>query len=105
MASVLALTGFQYSAVDNIMNFNVLNGEYFWSTGYAYGNIKQSGDEKNRKITINVLNGKIKLNQFVVNEFGKVKFEKLKQIATGDNKSFTIAANDPTVGKRIFPDK
>ena len=104
-AAVLALTGFQYSAVDQIMNFDVLNGEYFWSTGYAYGNIKQSGDEKNRKITINVLNGKIKLNQFVVNEFGKVKFEKLRQIATGDNKSFTIAANDPTVGKRIFPDK
>ena len=49
------------------MNFHKLDGEYFWSTGYAYGVLMQSGNDKKRKVTLKVLNGKINLDQFVLN--------------------------------------
>ncbi|MGJ8682911.1 GH116 family glycosyl-hydrolase [Paraglaciecola sp.] len=40
--AVLAITGFNYSAVDQSMQFNATNGTYFWSNGYQYGTIKIS---------------------------------------------------------------
>ena len=36
-ASVIALSGFHYSAVKNEMRFTSAPGKYFWSTGYAWG--------------------------------------------------------------------
>ena len=39
-AAINALTGFQYSAVDDTMTFDAPDGSYFWSTGHAWGTVK-----------------------------------------------------------------
>lgn len=41
-AAVLALTGFQYSAVSGVMRFALNAGQTFWSTGYAWGTCRQT---------------------------------------------------------------
>jgi uncharacterized protein (DUF608 family) len=43
-ASVLALTGFQYSALGKTINFKNQVGKWFWSNGYAWGTCEISED-------------------------------------------------------------
>ncbi len=44
-AALLALTGFQYSAVDKVMTLAAKEGRFFWSTGYAWGKVVICRDE------------------------------------------------------------
>jgi hypothetical protein len=59
-ASVLALTGFQYSAVEQSMEFTSKPGIYFWSNGYAWGTVQVEDD----LATINLLHGSLSLRKF-----------------------------------------
>ena len=62
-SSVLALTGFQYSAVEKRMEFGAPDGTYFWSTGAAWGTCTISGGEA----SLEVLFGEIDAETVVVN--------------------------------------
>ena len=44
-SAIIALTGFQYSAVEDRMSFDAPDGTYFWSTGHAWGTVCIRGDK------------------------------------------------------------
>jgi len=62
--AVIALSGFNYSAVKKSMSFNTFNGSMFWSTGDAWGVCKQNNDV----VELTVYHGIIKLNTFSIKE-------------------------------------
>ncbi len=90
-AGILAYTGFQYSAVDKSMAFNDKNGTYFWSNGYQYGNVKISGNHKEKTVTLLSKNGDFILKSFILNGFGTKKFRKGNTIKTGNEIQFKIS--------------
>lgn len=59
-ASVIALSGFQYSAIDKSIQFTSKPGTYFWSNGYAWGTceVNETGAK------LQVLFGEISISQF-----------------------------------------
>lgn len=65
-AAVLALSGFQYSAVNKSMNFTETPGKYFWSNGYAWGTMQSEVTAGGYKVTLEVLKGNIPLKQFTI---------------------------------------
>jgi non-lysosomal glucosylceramidase len=61
-AAVLALTGFQYSAVSQSMKFGAVAGRHFWSNGYAWGSCTIAGDaRKGWTLTLSVAEGEVTL--------------------------------------------
>lgn len=56
-STILALSGFQYSAVDQTMSFTSVPGRYFWSNGYAYGMCEVAEDS----VRLEVLKGNLQL--------------------------------------------
>jgi len=70
-ASVIALTGFNYSGVTKSMKINHENGNYFWCNGYSWGNCSVSGNEKLKNVKIEVFGGSLELKDFTLNSFGK----------------------------------
>lgn len=68
-AAVLALSGFEYSGIDNSMTFDNKEGTYFWSNGYAWGKC----DIKGKDITLSVLSGELKLSSFSIRGLGTRK--------------------------------
>ena len=63
---LLALSGFDYSAVENRLTFNPKidkdSFNTFWSCGSAWGSFTQNDD----RISLDVQSGKLELNEFVV---------------------------------------
>ncbi|MDE3742687.1 GH116 family glycosyl-hydrolase [Maribacter polysaccharolyticus] len=74
-AGILAITKFQYSAVDKSMTFTSKPGTYFWSNGYGYGTVQV----KNKEADIAVLSGKLELDRFILDGVGTKKL-KMKTI-------------------------
>ncbi|WP_299668363.1 GH116 family glycosyl-hydrolase [uncultured Polaribacter sp.] len=91
--SVLAYTGFNYSAVNQSMKFNSKNGSYFWSNGYQYGNIEIIREGKTKKVALTLLNGSLELKSFELKQFGAVNFKKGKTFAQDETLKFTIKNN------------
>ncbi|WP_028668009.1 GH116 family glycosyl-hydrolase [Runella zeae] len=69
--AVLALTGFQYSGVKKSMAFTPKVGSYFWSNGYAYGEVQftKAGNGWQTKLT--VLNGSLPLENLSLGKNAK----------------------------------
>lgn len=88
--SILAITGFNYSAVDHSMKFNSKNGTYFWSNGYQYGTVQISGAEDAKNVSIKLLNGSINLDSFTLRDFGNIDFKKGKTFEQGTTASFVV---------------
>ena len=63
-ASVIALSGFHYSAVDKQMQFTSAPGTYFWSNGYAWGMCRISDGEA----TLEVLRGTLGIERLRIGE-------------------------------------
>lgn len=82
-ASVIALSGFQYSAIDKSMTFTSKPGTYFWSNGLAWGTCKVSEN----KAELNVLSGEIAISRFTLKGTGTKQFENTQIIK---DKEFTI---------------
>ncbi|MDO5572045.1 MAG: GH116 family glycosyl-hydrolase [Bacteroidales bacterium] len=73
-STVLALSGFNYSAVDKSISFTNVPGSYFWSNGSSWGMAYIT----KKKCTIEVLNGKpINLNVITVGD-KRIKVEDMK---------------------------
>ncbi|MCG9792346.1 GH116 family glycosyl-hydrolase [Flavobacterium algicola] len=87
---ILAITGFNYSAVDHSMKFNAKNGNYFWSNGYQYGSVTICGTENEKNVSVKVINGTFNLNSFSLHDFGKVEFKKGKLFEQGKIFSFNV---------------
>jgi non-lysosomal glucosylceramidase len=69
-ASVIALSGFQYSAIEKSMSFTSKPGTYFWSNGSAWGTCKVSEN----KAELHVLSGEVELGRFTLKGAGMKQF-------------------------------
>jgi uncharacterized protein (DUF608 family) len=86
-ALVLALTGFQYSAVDKWMALADKPGAHFWSNGYAWGTceITSSG-----QVTLNVTEGMLALDRFELAGRGKKDFAAGHIVGAGKQIAFSV---------------
>jgi uncharacterized protein (DUF608 family) len=73
-ASVIALSGFNYSAIEKSMSFTSKPGTYFWSNGMAWGTCTVSG----KSAELKVISGEISLNQFTLKGIDSKKFGEVK---------------------------
>jgi non-lysosomal glucosylceramidase len=89
-AAVLALTGFQYSAVDRSMTLAPKEGKYFWSNGYAWGtcSLRPVGDTM--KVELAVLHGSLALSKFGLGDRGSRTFEPTLRLEAGRKAAFDI---------------
>ncbi len=92
-ASLLAYTGFQYSANDQSMAFIAKNGTFFWSNGYQYGTVEISGNEAEKTVRLNPLNGELKLKSFELNNFGQKNMKSEQLFKAGEKTTFTVTRN------------
>lgn len=84
-ASVIALSGFNYSGVNKTMTITARPGTYFWSNGYAWGTSKV----ENNAVKIEVLKGSLSLNALSLSD-GREKKLKNIQIKEGEIYSINI---------------
>jgi len=72
-AAVLALTGFQYSAVTRELRLAGKPGRLFWSTGYGWGTGVIAGDAREGwTLTLTVIEGRIALGRVAIGAVGAV---------------------------------
>ncbi len=79
-ASVLALTDFQYSAIDQSINFKKSNGNWFWSNGYSWGICQITSD----KFILSVLKGKLDIKKIMLDNKEVKKFKSVRSVQEGD---------------------
>jgi uncharacterized protein (DUF608 family) len=89
-ATVLAITGFNYSGVEKSMTFVAQDGTFFWSNGYAWGScsLRQSG--RGFDVGLSVLHGDLVLSRFILRNFGQMRFDEMLQIKTGEQAKFSV---------------
>jgi hypothetical protein len=81
--AVLALTGFHYSGVDQSLALRSVDGEQFWSNGYAYGTVTQRPKGKKREVTISLLKGSLSFRTLTLTGFGEVSFAAPRSVVEG----------------------
>jgi non-lysosomal glucosylceramidase len=91
-AELLALSGFHYSAVDREMTFAPKNGTFFWSTGYAYGTMTQSGRGTKRTLVMTVLKGDVDVATVALRGFGKTTLDAAQHFKVGQKVSFDVSS-------------
>ena len=72
-STVLALSGFHYSAVTQTLKITDKPGNYFWSSGYAWGMIEV---RDNQQATLKVMQGELPVKVFFIGDT-KVKLKNL----------------------------
>ncbi|WP_233545610.1 GH116 family glycosyl hydrolase [Parabacteroides sp. AM08-6] len=82
-SAILALSGFQYSGVEQSMYITEQPGRYFWSNGYAWGICTVSPSD----VVIEVLKGSLNLKKL---KAGNKKEISLKNITIGEGNRQTI---------------
>jgi len=87
------MTGFHYSAIDQRMLFNPREGKYFWSNGYQYGTVEIEDLGKHKLVSMNLLNGELTLNSFVLNGYGQADFAGGKMFKSGQQVEFEVESN------------
>ena len=87
-ALFLAMTGFQYSAVEKSMGFANKPGAHFWSNGYAWGTceITSSG-----QVSLNVKEGTLALESFELAGRGRKTFAAGHKVTAGKRMAFSIS--------------
>ncbi len=88
--AVLALSGFQYSGVDESMAFAPKEGRYFWSNGYAWGTCSLKKKRKSCDVELSVKQGEIEIEYFILKDFGQRQFDSVQTIGPGQNIQFSI---------------
>ena len=83
-AALLALSGFEYSAVKESITFTSREGVYFWSNGYAWGQSQISKQDNKMVATISVRKGSLELKNINLKDFGKKEFVKPVHIDAGE---------------------
>jgi hypothetical protein len=74
-AAVIALPGFHYSGVTKRMTFAPKEGQFFWSTGYSWGQCTLQNDEDSFQIELYVKNGALNLETFELKGIGEIKLD------------------------------
>ena len=82
-SAILAMSGYNYSAVDQSMRFTSRPGTYFWSNGSSWGTCTIS----HKDITVRVVKGSLKLSALTVGE----RTVRLKNFALSEKESQTVS--------------
>ena len=74
-AAVLALSGFHYSAVTRVMEFAAKEGQFLWSTGYAWGTVRLARQTEGAwRAELKILGGHVNIDRIVLKGVGEVSF-------------------------------
>jgi uncharacterized protein (DUF608 family) len=92
-AAVLALTGFDYSAVERKLQVKVTSGKHFWSNGYSWGQILLSPGGEGLKMIISVKQGNLKLSEIRAGGFSYDIPEPGMSIKKGQSETFELRKN------------
>lgn len=84
--AVLALSGFQYSAVEKSMTFARTDGEMFLSNGSAWGICRQTGATGE----LSVCHGSLELETFSVGDSDTAEFKIPLRITAGETAIFDM---------------
>jgi non-lysosomal glucosylceramidase len=92
-AAILALSGFQYSAVTGVMTFRATRekSRMFWSTGYAWGTLEQTPGESAVQAELKVLGGRLKLSRFALTGWGSMEESISAEMKSGETRRFSVA--------------
>ena len=84
-AAVLALTGFQYSAVTGTLRFQAARRRlsWFWSTGYAWGVVEQRPAREGIRICLQVLHGALELKTLELTGCGAAALPEVQTLTAG----------------------
>ena len=77
-ATLLAYSGFHYSAIDKSMTFADRTGTWFWSNGYAWG----TASINKQDVKVTVLKGSLSLRELMI---GKCKSRKKIELKAGES--------------------
>ncbi|MFC2117677.1 GH116 family glycosyl hydrolase, partial [Bacteroidota bacterium] len=90
--AVLALTGFHYSEVDQIIEFagSEKPVTWFWSTGYAWGTLSQKPLTKTSFLNIHVMGGEINLKKIVLKGLGELELHQSTVLKAGQKERIVI---------------
>jgi len=91
-AAVLALTGFQYSAVTRSMTFAARSGSHFWSNGSAWGICRQSSQNGSTSVELEVLSGSVELSRFTLTGANQISFDPPAVINPGETIEMSLPA-------------
>ena len=89
-AAVLALTGFEYSGVEQAMTFAANDGLFFWSNGHAWGNCRIKTSKSGAKIELTVKSGSLELRRLTLTGAGAAKFTPAKTVRAGKTLRVTV---------------
>ncbi len=84
-AAALALTGFQYDAAAQSLEFAAASEpvRWFWSNGDAWGVFEQRPGDAAARVTLRVLRGAVKLRRLALRGFGAVEFDRPRRVSPG----------------------
>ena len=90
-AAVLALTGFQFSAVEKIFTLAANPGSrFFWSNGSAWGTAAQAAGEDGIHVTLSVLHGSITLRCLRIAGHGEAVLPSETSLAAGSSTTIVV---------------
>ncbi len=89
-AALLALAGFQYSAVEQTLTFGVWSGRRFWSTGYAWGECRQTPARNGRRIRLEVQGGALPLRTLRLGKFGATCLPRARVLQAGQTLALVV---------------
>ena len=87
-AGIIAESKFLYSAVYKSIKFTDKPGNYFWSTGSAWGMCEIAKDSNDYKVNLIVLHGKMEWNTFQIGKHKPHKFKKNNVIGESESVEF-----------------
>jgi uncharacterized protein (DUF608 family) len=90
-STILALSGFHYSAVNETLSISSTPGQYFWSNGYAWGNASVSKRARGGvNVKILVANGRLDLKSLGVTGTSPTRIENRVTLHEGESKEFSV---------------
>jgi non-lysosomal glucosylceramidase len=93
--AVLALTGFQYSAVTGRMQFAARPGRWWWSTGDAWGTCTIAREDRDYSVTLAVGEGRVSLREIALAEAGAHRWATVESLRAGDTRTFRVRTGKP----------
>ena len=91
-SAVPALTGFHYSAVTRTMTFAAAPKPttWFWSTGAAWGTVRQRPTRNGIEVKLSVLRGRLEVSELRLRGFASLQVPNAKPVAEGGSASFHV---------------
>jgi hypothetical protein len=93
-AAVLALTGFQYSGVDQTLRFAAASGpcRWFWSNGAAWGTVEQRPGAAEIEVCLSVLYGTLRIRRLELDGHGFMDFSDPQILMSGGTSTVVVPA-------------